>query len=113
MSDMESSASAAAARSNKLKKAISVKRKRGAEPTAKGAATEDQKSQTSARASSSKYSLRSLWRSNAPSYLQKRPTKGMLMDVAVFTAGIVIIYKFGSTMNSFIQEQVPSEASLR
>ena len=48
-----------------------------------------------------------------PSYLQKRPPKGMVVDIAVFVAGCVVIYNYGSSMNSWIQEQVPSEANMR
>ena len=37
----------------------------------------------------------------------------MFIDLAVFTAAVVVIYNYGADMNSWIQEQVPSEASLR
>ena len=37
----------------------------------------------------------------------------MMVDIAVFVAGCAVIYNYGASMNSWIQEQVPSEASLR
>ena len=63
--------------------------------------------------SKSRWNIKSLWRMNMPSYLCKKPPSKMLLDFAIFTAGALIIYNYGSSMNSWIQEQVPSEASLR
>ena len=54
-----------------------------------------------------------MWRQNVPSYLSMKPSGKMFIDLAVFTAAVVVIYNYGADMNSWSQEQVPSEASLR
>ena len=98
------------AKSNKIKEAIQTKRKRGADPSDKSGAND---SALSSSGSSSSWSIKRLWKQNMPTYLQKRPPKGMMVDIAVFVAGCAVIYNYGASMNSWIQEQVPSEASLR
>ena len=95
-------AAAAEAKTNKIRGAISTKRKRGADPSEKSVAAETTKSTTTSKSSSSSWSLKAFWRSKMPSYMQKRPPSKMLIDFAVFTAGAVFIYKFGGSVNSFI-----------
>ena len=105
-------AAAKDARTSNVKRAITNKRKRGADPSAKSSGGDSIGISTSSAGGSS-WSLKKMWRQNVPSYLSKKPSGKMFIDLAVFTAAVVVIYNYGADMNSWIQEQVPSEASLR
>ena len=37
----------------------------------------------------------------------------MAFDVTLFAAGVFVIYKYGQNMNNYINDFVPSEASMR
>ena len=44
---------------------------------------------------------------------QKKVSSKVAFDVALFAASVFVIYKYGQNMNDYIQEFVPSEASMR
>ena len=37
----------------------------------------------------------------------------MFIDLAVFTAAVVVIYNYGAGMNQWMDDYVPSEANMR
>ena len=96
----------------KKKGSLKIQRKRGAEPSTANIGTASTKS-GSTKTSASSWSLKAMWKRNTPSYFQKKPSKKMMLDLAVFSAGVFIIYKFGSSMNSTLQGYVPTESQLR
>ena len=87
-------------------------RKRGKE-----AGTEESKKATEKRNQTKKpaepNALSKMYSKYAPAMLQRRVTAKLAFDVTLFAGCVYIIYKYGQNMNDFIQETVPSEASMR
>ena len=48
-----------------------------------------------------------------PAMLQKRVSAKTAFDVTLFAASVYVIYKYGQNMNTYINDFVPSEASMR
>ena len=102
-------------KSSKVKASITHKRKRGPVPSAASTGGASAKSGKTAKSSSGgiSASIRNAWKKNVPSYMQKAPPKKMMLDFAIFSAGVFVIYKFGSSINQALVDYVPSEAGLR
>ena len=48
-----------------------------------------------------------------PAMLQKKVSARTAFDVTLFAASVYVIYKYGQSMNTYINDFVPSEASMR
>jgi len=48
-----------------------------------------------------------------PTILQKKLSARAAFDVTLFAASVYVIYKYGQDMNNYMQEFIPSEASMR